>query len=214
MKHLIPFAEELASKTQDCRKDPDWSKIFELNRILGQEIAKLSAGDFQEDARAEFLSVQDKFRSMAGKSTWTNEDCPALHQIATLVGRVLNKQDAQGGRIGATMTKIEIKNFQGILGNVIESTVQQNLSLHVTKHDFQALSDALQQMGLGQDDITGLETALQKDPKPEKPNEFGPEVSGWLGKTLGKIAGGASDLSIATAAGLFSELLLKYYGFH
>lgn len=213
MKHLISLAEELASRTEDCR-NPDWSRLFELNRILGQEISKLSAGDFQEDARAEFLSVQDKFRGVAAKSTWTDNDCPALHQLATRVARVLTKHDAQGGRMGASMTKIEIKNFQGILGTVIESTVEQNLSLNVTKHDFQALNDALREIGLGQDDIAGLKAAVQNDPEPEKPNEYGPQVSGWLGKTMQKIAGGAYELSIGTAAGLISELLLKYYGFH
>jgi len=213
MKHLISFAEELASKAKE-RRESNWSRIFELNRILAQEIAKLSADDFQDDARAEFLSVQDRFRTVAGKSTWTIEDCPALYQIATRVAAVLNKQDAQGGRNGPSMTKIEIKNFQGILGNVIEITVEQNLSLKVTKRDFQALSDALQEIGLGEDDIAALKTALQKDPEPEKPDQYGPEVSGWLGKTMQKIAGGAYELSIATGGGVIAELLLKYYGFH
>src|SRR5436309_4758797 len=113
MKHLMSLAEELATRTNDCR-NPDWGRLFELKRILGQEISKLSAGDFQEDARAEFLSVQDKFRGVAAKSTLSDNDCPPLHEMATRVVRVLNKYDAQGGRTGATMTEIAIENFQGL----------------------------------------------------------------------------------------------------
>ena len=80
------------------------------------------------------------------------------------------------------MTKIEIGNFQGILGDVVQSTVEQNLSMKVAKHDFQAVRDALQEIGLEQDDIAGFEeTALQKDPEPEKPSEYGARTdrAGW-----------------------------------
>ena len=79
------------------------------------------------------------------------------------------------------MTKIEIGNFQGILGDVVQSTVEQNLSMKVAKHDFQAVRDALQEIGLEQDDIAGFEaTALQKDPEPKSQANTGPRCrAGW-----------------------------------
>jgi hypothetical protein len=108
--------------------------------------------------------------------------------------------------------RINIQNFQGILGNVIHSTVEQNLAFNVVQGDFESLRNELQKIGLDSSEIDQLEKAVRKDPRPATRERFGPAVSAWLGKTLQRAAEGAYELTMATAGGVLAELLMKYYG--
>src|SRR5947207_646355 len=99
-------------------------------------------------------------------------------------------------------SSFNIQNFQGILGDVIHSTVEQNLALNVTTGDFESLRNELRKIGLNSVEVDELEKAVNSDPPPKSRERFGPAVSAWLGMTLQKAAQGAYDLTIGTAGGV------------
>ena len=107
---------------------------------------------------------------------------------------------------------INIHTFQGILGSVVDSTVTQNLDLRIEKDNFDAVRSKLKDVGLSDDDIDELQTAFDTDPVPVDAQRLGPAVSMWLGKLIAKSADGTYQLSIATAATVLGEVVLRYYG--
>jgi hypothetical protein len=103
-------------------------------------------------------------------------------------------------------------NFQGILGNVAESTVTQSLNMSVKAGDFSSLKQQLAQAGITAEDLQSLKAALEDDPKPKASTEFGPKVSGWIAVMMGKAASGAWKVTLETAAKLIPTAIAGYYG--
>jgi len=116
------------------------------------------------------------------------------------------KQKAQGN------PSINIGQFQGILGNVSDSNVTQNLEMLIRPGDFETLSSFLRSKGVGKEDISELEKAVGSDPKPESANAFGEKVSSWIGKMVKKAASGAWQVSITTAGSILAAAIKTYYG--
>jgi hypothetical protein len=108
---------------------------------------------------------------------------------------------------------IIIQNFQGVLGNVSNSTVSQELRMDVRRGDLASLEHALGEKGVGATDIKELKDAIASDPKPAERNKFGERVSGWMGKMLQKAASGAWEIGIGAAGNVLGDALSKYYGF-
>jgi hypothetical protein len=114
--------------------------------------------------------------------------------------------------IAMTSQNIHISNFQGILGNVNESTVNQSLTMSIKSGDFNSLQKKLAESGISENDLRELRSALDADPKPDTPSEFGPRVSEWIGNMITKAASGAWKVTVDTAAKLIPEALAAYYG--
>jgi hypothetical protein len=111
-----------------------------------------------------------------------------------------------------TSTNIHIGNFQGVWGNVSNSSVTQNLNMTVQKGDFNSLTDFLNKKGISTEDIEELKKAITTDPKPESDNKFGEKVSSWIGKMIKKAASGAWQIGITTAGNILSTAIKAYYG--
>ena len=113
----------------------------------------------------------------------------------------------------AAMHNISIQNFQGVLGNVDGgSSVNQTNSQQITAADFSSLARYLAKNGVSQEDVEDLECALREDPKPITSDAFGPKVSNWIGKMMGKAAGGGWQIGVAAAGGFLANALGKFYG--
>lgn len=113
----------------------------------------------------------------------------------------------------AAMHNINIQNFQGVLGNIDGgSSVTQTNSQQITAADFSALARYLTESGVSKVDLEDLHAAVRDDPKPSSVAEFGPKVSLWIGKMMGKAAAGSWQISIATAGGFLANALGKFYG--
>lgn len=112
----------------------------------------------------------------------------------------------------ASSMQIHIGQFQGVLGDVQNSTLTQNLEMTVSAGDFESLKGWLRSHGLSSADVDELQTAIESDPEPEGSNSFGPRVSGWIGKMVGKAANGAWQIGVAMAGTLLTKALAKYYG--
>ncbi|MBN2425024.1 MAG: hypothetical protein JXR46_12120 [Calditrichaceae bacterium] len=110
--------------------------------------------------------------------------------------------------------QINITNFQGILGDVTNSYVEQSNLQRITKNDFESLKKYLiDQLKLNAEDVSELEKAIKNDPKPKTKEKFGSYVSKWLGKIISKSAEGLYKLSLNSAASVLGQAIWTYYGF-
>lgn len=108
---------------------------------------------------------------------------------------------------------IHIENFQGVLGNISNSTVVQSNLQEISKGDITSLKKYLKEtIKLEDDDITELEKAISEDSVPVDKNKLGKSVSSWLGKMVSKAASGIGNLTISTAANVLGQVIIKYYG--
>lgn len=103
-----------------------------------------------------------------------------------------------------------INSFQGILGDVKNSEVTQNFT--ITKGNFKELEKILIEYGLKKEDILELKDILELEPLRSK-NTYGPKLSNWIEKMIGKAASGLWDVSINVAAELISRAIAMYAGF-
>lgn len=108
---------------------------------------------------------------------------------------------------------IRIDNFQGILGNINDSTVSQVLSMTVTEGSLDSLCSFLVENGVKRSDVDDLREALIIDPHPTVSGTFGEKVSSWIARMVGKAASGAWSMSVGAAGSLLATAIAKYYGF-
>lgn len=111
-----------------------------------------------------------------------------------------------------SMTINNIENFQGVLGNVTDSTVTQTNHLVVNSGDFSSLAEHLRSQEVSEQDIVELKQAIENDPAPTQPNAFGSHISTWMGKMMTKAADGSWNVGVTAAGGLLATALGKYYG--
>lgn len=104
-------------------------------------------------------------------------------------------------------------NFQGIAGDVTNSSVTQHLNMTVTQNDFQSLRDYMIGSGLTSDEVEELETAIDSDPTPETPDQIGTNVTNWIGKMVMKAASGTWQITAGAAGGLLTNAISAFYGF-
>lgn len=83
---------------------------------------------------------------------------------------------------------INITNFQGILGDVKDSNVQQTNTLTVQKNDFESLATQLQRYGLDSSQIQELKTIIDDNPSPQSIDDYGERLRNWLGAISGSVA--------------------------
>jgi hypothetical protein len=114
--------------------------------------------------------------------------------------------------IAMTSHKIQIENFQGVLGDVHGGQVAQSNSLTVTSGNFDSLSRYLLEQSVRNEDVQDLEKAITQDRKPTDPKKLGPHVSSWIGGMISRAANGSWEVSVSTAGTLLAAAIQKYYG--
>jgi len=127
-----------------------------------------------------------------------------------ILGSELTFTDSE--REKAAISHIRIENFQGILGNVTQSRVNQELLLNVTRGDLASLKEYLPKLGVTTGEITELETALTVDPAPTSRQTLGPKTRDWLGKVMLRLAAGAADVGIHASGDLVAHAIWHYFG--
>lgn len=157
---------------------------------------------FRRVAPSQIVGILDRVRNII--LDWSLE-----LELKGILGDGMTFSDAERQK---AKTEIQIQNFQGILGDVQNSSVAQNLDMRVRSGDFQSLKQYLESLGISDGDVAALHDAIKADPKPTKPEEFGTFVSEWIGKIVGKAATGAYDLGIGTAANLLANAIWAFYG--
>lgn len=119
---------------------------------------------------------------------------------------------AEEKAIAMKSQNIHIGSFQGVLGNVADSTVTQTLNMSIKAGDFNSLKQQLMEAGIAVGDIESLKQALDTDPRPASPTGFGPKVSAWIGTMMSKAASGAWKITLDTAGKLIPTAIAAYYG--
>jgi hypothetical protein len=107
---------------------------------------------------------------------------------------------------------INIQNFQGILGNVDNSSVTQHLDMRITKNDLESLKKYLLSVGIQNTDISELQRAIADDGQPKSSGGLGSKVSDWMGKMIAKAASGSWQVGVGAAGNLLSKAISLYYG--
>lgn len=164
---------------------------------------------------------------MSCLSLW--QDIPSINILElrnTVRNRVLDfvlalwKENPEAGETQSDSAKIESKTVtqifnttihQGsanIVGNAQDSIITQAVEIN----NWESLENALKEKGIKQEDIDELKEAIESDPIPESSSKFGPLVSGWIGKMVGKAAKGLWDIGVSTAGSLLATAICKYYG--
>lgn len=105
-----------------------------------------------------------------------------------------------------------------ILGNVDTFTagsqiISQNIEITVKKNDLASLHSFLKSIGIGQQDLGGLDKAIKEDAKSEKQGDVGNNVNTWIEKMKKKAENGAWSIATAVAAQLLVKAILLYYGY-
>lgn len=114
--------------------------------------------------------------------------------------------------IAVSSQGINIQNFQGVLGDVSNSTLTQDLNMKIETHNFDSLKSFLLSEGLSDTDLSELKHAIQHDPEPDTKGKFGDKVSSWMGRMLTKAANGSWQVSAAAAGNLLAQAIGAYYG--
>ncbi|MEM9789120.1 MAG: hypothetical protein AAF842_01820 [Planctomycetota bacterium] len=114
--------------------------------------------------------------------------------------------------IAASTSNLRIENFQGVLGNVANSQLTQNLVQEVSKGDFASLDRFFRSKGLSEEDVKELRSALAQDGDVAVAGKPGAEVSQWISKMLAKAADGSWQIGLGAAGGLLSQAIAAYYG--
>lgn len=110
-------------------------------------------------------------------------------------------------------TNINIANFQGVLGDVKDSELTQDLNMTITEsNDFEQLAKYLAGHNIEKSDIDNLKLAIDTDENPSANKKFGTNVSSWIGSMVSKAATGSWSISLATAANVLGTGISKYYG--
>ena len=122
---------------------------------------------------------------------------------------IFTKQEKE---VATDNPNIHIGNFQGILGDVTNSQIQQNNTLTVQQNDFESLKQFLKSKSVSDEDIQQLQTAITLDPQPTTANSFGEKVSAWFGNMMTKAVSNAWQIELAIASNLLTDALNNFYG--
>ena len=95
-----------------------------------------------------------------------------------------------------------------ILGTVDSSINEINVGIN----DLLSVERVLKEKGLEEQDLVELRTAVDIDGQLKVNNGFGPKISSWIAKMMGKAADGSWNIGLGAAGNLLSQVIAKYYG--
>lgn len=111
----------------------------------------------------------------------------------------------------AKMSNIHIQNFQGILGDISQSNITQELNISIANNK-EKLFKTLKSNGLSEEDISALDEALNSDPTPKDASQLGENIKNWIKAMMSKSIDGSWNISLAAAGNLLSSAIATYYG--
>lgn len=112
----------------------------------------------------------------------------------------------------ARVSQIFNTTVYGGAANLVGTAEDSQVIFDVTTNDLSTLERVLSANSVSRQDITELEVALEEDPPPTSPSRFGPKVSAWLSKMVGKACDGSWGISVGAAGKLLADAITRYYG--
>ena len=109
----------------------------------------------------------------------------------------------------ATTQSVHINNFQGVFGNVTNSSVTQRLEMKIDHRDLKGLLDFMRSQRIPEAEVQVLQEAILADAEPTERKHFGKNVSSWLGR----LVSAGYDLAVGASGELLANAIWSYYGF-
>lgn len=110
------------------------------------------------------------------------------------------------------VTQIFNTTVFGGAANLVGTASLSVIEFNIGVKDVAALERVLRDNGVAESELVELRDAIETEPE-AKPNQgFGPRVSSWIGKMLGKAADGSWKIGTGAAGGLLAQVIAKYYG--
>lgn len=110
------------------------------------------------------------------------------------------------------MQQIFNQTFYGGTNNLVGNAINSTVSFSTQQISSIDLRKVLETNGVASVDIEQLIQALSDEPKVETVGRFGPKVSEWIGKMLGKAADGSWNIALGAAGNLLASVIGKWYG--
>lgn len=92
---------------------------------------------------------------------------------------------------------------------------QDQSSLHATQNNgiasWEAIEEELRQYRVSREDIAELKAILLQE-RPEGKDKLGAKINGWIANIIQKAALGLVNIPMATASGILTALICRYYG--
>ena len=110
------------------------------------------------------------------------------------------------------VTQIFNTTVFGGSANLVGTSNDSSIEFNIGSKDFVAVEKVLIQNRVAPEDVAELRQALETDPAPPSAEKFGPKVSNWIAKMVGKAASGGWNLSLGAAGNLLAQLVSRYYG--
>ncbi len=128
-------------------------------------------------------------------------------------GLVFSKEEKE---IAVSSPSINIHNFQGVLGNVSDSSVVQNLNMSVDKGDIDELIKRLAEQGIQEKDLMELKEIVTLEPRLTEVGALSERTSNWIGSMVSKALNGTwvvgKSIGVGAASKILSERIMSYYG--
>ena len=131
------------------------------------------------------------------------------------------KEEPMAGEVGDNSTKslesskvTQIFNttVYGGSANLVGTVSESSIVFNIGTQDFPSLENLLRENGLGDEDISELQVAVQADENVARGKGFGPKVSNWISKMVKKAADGSWSIGVGAAGNLLAQALTKFYG--
>ena len=111
------------------------------------------------------------------------------------------------------MTQIFNTTVFGGAAHLIGTASRSHIEFNIVAKDLAALEQILSANGVSHQDVQELRAAVESEPEAESGQKFGPRVSSWIGKMMGKAADGSWKVGVGAAGSLLAQAIAKYYGF-
>lgn len=103
-----------------------------------------------------------------------------------------------------------------VFGDGATIVVGNNNVQHVNSHnkvgDVAELITVLKKAGIDDVELTGLQVAIEEDPRPTPQTGLGPGVRAWIARQFERAASAAWNIELGIAGGLLTTALQNYYG--
>ncbi len=193
-------------------------------------LRKPDAGSFEAPWPADVTALfgQKIYQNMNCISAWQEIPRGAIVELLdTVRNRILsfaldieklspNAGESVSGDLPIANDKVHQVFHTTIYGNVGNvatgsSQSQQTVGALVTQGDYSSLAEQLGSLGISNEDVEELKTALAEDKKEAKPG-IGKRVGRWVGRMIAKAGEGAIKVSVETASSVLPKLILGYLG--
>ena len=112
----------------------------------------------------------------------------------------------------ARVSQIFNTTVYGGAANLVGTASESQITFDVTTNDLSSLEQVLRARNVPEQDITELKTALQEESLPTVTGRFGPRVSAWVSRMVGKACDGSWGIGIGAAGKLLADAISRYYG--